>query len=417
MVNTTDNQKKAADNLRRQDSDREELDRNKYFDRTRQPKQTNSSRGDFDKVENLFFDIGYWTSKGSIDFSVGMISGILTGLKDMVFGCVEVIKNSKNPITQYLSKQALFNSATNNLPESQKEDLAKGVKISDDEYRKTATSIDSLFRNNSALKNNDGSIEYGEYTFQLKELENGDRQYIRSRSNSEIGTRVELFILDSGRNVVTVNNTFSQEDNTKSLESITNINNAGKVSQTDSIEKTQSNRIGGELTKISNKVTILCESINAITINNDRSTKESANISNNLIKKQIELLNLQVEVNTLSSAIENETNDSSNIGSQSIDSLSNKLFAINKSIEAVSVDLVSKKSLVISLNTSEIVKEAQTNIERAESTNPFQSENTTSTYENTIEGKMDITTTPIETGFSGDVDESEIDYNYMQNQY
>lgn len=416
MSTTTDNQRnKAKEHLNRQDSDREESEnQRKYLDRTRQPKQSNSSRGDFDKIENLFFDIGYWSTKGSIDFSVGMISGILAGIKDMAFGCVEVIKNTKNPIIQSRSKEALLNSATNDLPENEKENLAKGIKIGDDEYRKTASSIDSLYRENDSLKNDDDSIEIGEYTFQLKEIENGDRQYVRSRTNPEIGRRVEVFILDGDRNVIAINNTFSKEDNTESLGLISSLVTNHSQSQVSRIENTEATKVEGqELINVASKVDALATSIDSITPSVNDPVGKRLEVQRELLSKNVELIDLQLEVNKLSSAIEDESTNSSNNGSKSIHQGLNKLFAINKAIQAISTTLLSKQSMAASLDTIRLVKAIDSTIEQAESSESTK-ENTSNEEVNQGNRGTDIATTPIpiESGWSEDVDESEIDYGY-----
>jgi hypothetical protein len=382
-----------------------------YFDSPQRHKGSNSSRGDFEKVENFFFDVGYWATKGSIDFSVGIIAGILAGIKDTVFGSLEAIKNSKNLIIQSQSKQALLNSASNNLSDEDKESLSQGVKISDDEYRVTATLIDDLYKNNEILKNNSGSIAYGEYTFNKIDLKDGNTQYSISRYSPDSNIKVEAFILDKDRNVLTTSNTFSKEDSQKSLELINRVSQkSSAIASNLSINPQPTITNEESIVKITDEVVALNEAILATEIKEGDSDLERLNIKKALVEQEERLLTLEVEINKLSGAIENEIAHNSGNGgaSQGVVISLKKLRGMSEAVNTAKQNLTSKQNAANNLDTSTIVNEVQIKVEQSNFTTPSPEGNSSTT--NQPKGKTVITTTLANSNF--EVDESEVELDY-----
>jgi hypothetical protein len=387
----------------------------KYFDRPQRHRENSNSRGDFDKIENLFYDIGYWTTKGSIDFSVGMIAGILVGIKDTLFGAVEVVKNSKNPIVQFQSKQALLNSASNDLADKDKESLSQGIKIDDDEYRQAATFIDDLYKNNGILKNNSGSIEHGEYTFHLMNLADGDRQYFISKYSSDSNIKAEAFRLDRDRNVTTTSSTFSRKDRQNSLNLIGSIKEDLKVVSSNLAINSQPIIVDDDLLgKIVSEIRELDKIVAAIEIKESDTLEERFITKKTLLEKEGQVFGFELEINKLSEAIENDVKQSSDNDrptSQSVQVSLGKLKSLSEAVKNARINLVLKQNTANNLNIITIVKEVEFKIEQAESREILTEENTSPANTSQLENKTIIRTTPSSTSYEVGEDEIELDYN------
>jgi hypothetical protein len=395
-----------------------------YLSGSQKPQGSVNSADDFRKVETLMFNIGYWSTKGSIDLAVGVIAAALESLKDIAVGCVEAIKNSKNPAIKSQAEQALVNSATNDLSEEDKQSLSQGIKINDNEYRTTATFIDDLYQNSGTLANSNGSIESGEYVFNRTILENGDRQYFISKNSPDSGLKVEAFILDKDRNVVANSNTFSKEDKEDSMKTIDQMKQNPSLAESNVSANSQPIEVNNKLlAKIESRIPVLSQEIKSIEIKEIDTDEERLKTKTTLLEQEKELLELNVEINKLSGAIETEISQEVNSNNpdinKSLQQSLGKLESISKTVKIMRGEVSLQQNNANTLDVNRVVLEAESNVEKAESTE-VQSAVASSIQApgfTEVQSSNTRTRTQIETTTSSfEVSESEVEQDYSPEQ-
>lgn len=172
-------------------------------------------------VESFFYNLGYDLTTNSLEFMAGVVVGLFKLMGDLLFGGIETLENTRNPVIKQQSQAAIVGAAYDKISLADIEKLRQGQKLDDNNTNQLAAFIDTVNKNGLNyfdVKNNKGEIELAGYLFERTELENGRGYRV---FDADSGKNIISFEIDKDEVVKVIPTKASAEDRTKMMDFIT----------------------------------------------------------------------------------------------------------------------------------------------------------------------------------------------------